>query len=264
MAESGTVTIDGARIAYTDHGGPGPVVLHAHGLSSCRAYEAASGLIDPDALADAGCRLFAYDARGHGESSGRASADDYVWGNLSEDLLALADRFSPDAPVHAVGISMGTATILHALTRRPGRFRSVVLGAPPTAWSTRADQAAEYEEMAAGIEASPESSGPILARMPVPEIFAKYMTEAAEPAVPPHLLPSVLRGAGASDLPGPDAVAAVTVPALLLAWADDPGHPVSTAERLAELLPDSAAHISETAADVGTWPRRTAEFFATR
>lgn len=264
MAESGTLTIDGARIAYTDHGGTGPVVLHAHGLSSCRSYETASGLIAPDALADAGFRLVAYDARGHGESSGRAEADDYVWGNLSEDLLTLADHFSPAAPVHAIGVSMGTATILHALTRRPGRFRSVVLGAPPTAWATRADQAAVYDELAASVEAAAGDAARIMARMPVPEIFTEFMTEPAEPAVSTQLLPSVLRGAGASDLPGPDGVAAITAPVLLLAWAGDPGHPVSTADRLAELLPDSAEHVSESAVDVGTWPRRAAEFFVTR
>ncbi|QDQ97505.1 alpha/beta fold hydrolase [Tomitella fengzijianii] len=266
MAESGTITIDGAALAYTDHGGEGPVVFHAHGLSSCSANETEAGLIDPAALRAAGLRLIAYDARGHGGSSGRADPADYTWDNLAEDLLALADVFSPGVPVHAIGVSMGTATILHALTRRPERFRSVVLGAPPTAWATRAAQVAVYGELAATIEADPAAAVSTMESMPVPEIFADAPNQAPAPApaVDPALLPAVLRGAGASDLPEPDALTGLTLPVLLLAWDTDLGHPVSTTERLAELLPEADAHVSRTAADVGTWPARAAEFFATR
>ncbi len=264
MAESGTIRIDGATLAYTDHGGEGPVVFHAHGLSSCSANEQAAGLIDADAIRGAGLRLIAYDARGHGGSSGRPDPADYTWDNLADDLLALADVFSPGAPVHAIGVSMGTATILHALTRRPERFRSVVLGAPPTAWATRAAQAAVYGELAAAIEDDAAAAASMMESMPVPEIFADTDRRDPAPAVDPHLLPAVLRGAGVSDLPEPRALAAVALPVLLLAWDTDPGHPVSTTERLALLLPDADAHISLTAADVGTWPGRAAEFFATR
>lgn len=264
MAESGTISIDGAALAYTDHGGDGPVVFHAHGLSSCSAYEREAGLIDPDVLRGAGLRPITYDARGHGGSSGRADPADYAWDNLAEDLLALADVFSPGAPVHAIGVSMGTATILHALTRRPDRFRSVVLGAPPTAWATRAAQAAVYTELAAAIEADPAAAATMMEAMPVPEIFADADRPASGPAVDPRLLPAVLRGAGTSDLPEPDTLAEITLPALLLAWDTDPGHPLSTTERLAELLPGADAHVSRTAADVASWPTRAAEFFVTR
>jgi pimeloyl-ACP methyl ester carboxylesterase len=74
------------------------------------------------------------------------------------------------------------------------------------------------------------------------------------------LLPTVLRGAAASDLPSPDAVAALRQPALILAWDGDPGHPVSTAERLRELIPDSTLEIARTPEALRTWGDRTVRF----
>ncbi len=74
------------------------------------------------------------------------------------------------------------------------------------------------------------------------------------------LLPSLLRGAASSDLPAPEQIAAIRTPTLLLAWDGDPGHPVSTAERLHELIPDSALHVARTPAELRTWSDRTADF----
>ncbi|SFM82824.1 hypothetical protein SAMN05421805_1011677 [Saccharopolyspora antimicrobica] len=56
--------------------------------------------------------------------------------------------------------------------------------------------------------------------------------------------------------------AALEHPALILAWDTDPLHPVSTAERLHELLPNSALHVSKTAEDVKSWTNRVIQFFS--
>ena len=64
-----------------------------------------------------------------------------------------------------------------------------------------------------------------------------------------------MRGAAASDLPTPDAIATLDHPRLVLAWAGDPGHPESTAERLHELLPDSELRVATTVKDLFTWTR---------
>jgi len=53
----------------------------------------------------------------------------------------------------------------------------------------------------------------------------------------------LLRGAATSDLPSPDALAKLDLPTLLLPIRDDPGHPLSTAERLASLLRGSELHV---------------------
>ena len=94
----------GADLAYDVTGsGDGAAVLHAHGLLLSRAAEAQLGVVDWSALDRAGRRQVRYDARAHGQSSGRAEPDDYVWPALARDLLALADVIAPIAPSTAWG-----------------------------------------------------------------------------------------------------------------------------------------------------------------
>lgn len=59
-----------------------------------------------------------------------------------------------------------------------------------------------------------------------------------------------------------DTADTLTHPTLILAWDTDPLHPVSTAERLAEIIPDSTLHVARTVDDVRTWTQRTIDFFA--
>jgi hypothetical protein len=76
------------------------------------------------------------------------------------------------------------------------------------------------------------------------------------------VLPTVLRGAAASDLPEPEALRSLDVPAVVLAWAGDDGHPVATAEVLAEALPRATLEVAEDLATVLAWPERVAGLLA--
>lgn len=249
-----------ARLAYSLTGDRGPARIVAHGLTSSRAADDEGGFMPFGAL-DPAVRTLRYDARGHGESSGRLEPDDYRWSALADDLLALADLASPDAPVDALGASMGTATILWAASRMPQRFRRLVLVIPPTAWATRAAVADAYRASAdllereglAAFTAASESLPP----MP---ILAEGGWPEPEPRISERLFPTVMRGAALSDLPDPEALRAIGVPTLLLPWDGDPGHPVSTAERLAELLPDATLEVARTPDDVRAWPARIDAF----
>jgi 3-oxoadipate enol-lactonase len=51
------------------------------------------------------------------------------------------------------------------------------------------------------------------------------------------------------------------VPTLVLAWDTDPGHPVSTAEALGELLPRAEVHVARSLRDVATWTSLVERFF---
>lgn len=253
------LSIRGASIAYSD-AGRGRAVLSAHGLLSSRAASARLGLGDFSAL-HSSVRLIAYDARGHGESSGAPRPQDYAWSALADDMLALAEHCSPATPVSAIGLSMGTGTLLHAAVAQPARFERLVLTAPPTAWETRAAQVRVYGELAKLAEShTPDELARIFAKTPQPPILQGTSDYRADPDVPHELLPSVVRGAGLSDLPAPDALRALQHPALILAWATDPGHPLSTAERLAELLPNARLHVSDSVDDIRSWPARAAQF----
>ncbi|MDR2997374.1 MAG: alpha/beta hydrolase [Microbacterium sp.] len=249
-----------ALLAFDVHG-EGPLVIVAHGLTMSRAADREQALTPWEHLAKQGFCVVAYDARGHGETAGRKEPDDYRWENLATDLLALADAISPDEPVHAIGSSMGTATILHALVQRPERFRSVALTAPPTAWETRRLQQRAYEATAAAAESMTlDDFVAASAAAPVPEIFAERWNP-GPPSIDMDLLPSVFRGAGLCDLPAQEDVARIETPALILPWATDPGHPLSTAERLTELMPHAELEVAEDIPTIKGWPDRVAAFF---
>lgn len=241
----------GAQLDYELQGDDGPLVVHLHGLTSSRARDAAMGLDLPAYIR--GHRVLRYDARGHGGSTGSAAPADYHWPSLAGDLLALLDHVAPGEQVHGVGPSMGTATLLHAAVREPARFASLTLVVPPTAWESRREQAYRYLAHAdlvqrEGLEAFIElgNTGPV-----VPALAEAPRTL---PSVPEELLPIILRGAAATDLPEPDQIATITVPTLLLAWSDDPTHPMSTAKRLRELLPESRLVVARTPYGIMAWP----------
>jgi pimeloyl-ACP methyl ester carboxylesterase len=253
------VELRGVTFAYSDTG-TGPVVLSAHGLSQSRTADAQVGLLDFSAVS-ANRRLISFDARGHGASSGTADAADYTWSFLADDLLALADHFSPHAPVSAIGCSMGTGTILHAVVKAPDRFDRLVLTAPPTAWDTRAGQTQMYSTMADMVEGStPQILATLFAQAPVAPIFADVPAFPPTPDVAFDLLPTVFRGAGLSDLPDPDALRSITQPTLILPWATDTGHPVSTAQKLRDLISGSHLVVAQTSADIRTWGAQAAAF----
>ena len=101
-----------------------------------------------------------------------------------------------------------------------------------------------------------------LQQFAVPPIFADLPEYRVGVAVTEALLPSVMRGAAASDLPDHDALAGLPHPTLILGWETDPVHPVSSAQLLTRTLPNARLHLSATVKDVRTWAERIGEFLA--
>jgi non-heme chloroperoxidase len=251
---------DGIELSYQVDG-DGPFLGYSHGVLVSRAAEDSLGLLDFAAL-ERRHRVLRYDARGHGRSGGRTTAQDYTWPALADDLLAMAG-LGGDGPVDWAGGSMGTGTLLWAAVRRPGRFRRLVLTIPPTTGETRSAAAAMYETWAAMIEADGKAKwAEGMARFAKPAIFETVDTFRIDADVTEELLPWVLRGAATTDLPPTEALAAIGHPTLILAWETDPVHPVSSAEYLAATMPKATLHVSGTVEDVRTWARRIDEFLA--
>jgi pimeloyl-ACP methyl ester carboxylesterase len=224
------------------------------------------GLFDWGALAES-VRLVRYDARGHGRSEATLDPPDYHWRELARDLRGMADALSEEPPVLG-GVSMGCATSLHAAVAAPEQTRALVLVGPPTAWDTRPRQARIYRFSAALVErlgltpfrclgavASLAVQNASLARMQ-----RSIMNELRRSD--PRAVVAALSGAAASDLPQPTVLRALHVPTLILSWRSDPTHPLSTARRLAELLPDAQHEIAESSQDVQAWPERIRRFLA--
>ncbi|MEV8535497.1 alpha/beta fold hydrolase [Streptomyces sp. NPDC051211] len=248
----------GARLVFDD-AGEGPLAVYAHGGFVSQAVEDRMGLFDWAPVLDAGRRLVRYDARAHGRSTGGPSAADYTYPSLADDLLALLDHLGAAGAVDAMGASMGCGSVLHAAVRVPERFSRLVLLIPPTAWATRQAYARANREAAETLIREGLDAWLAGRRRQQPPAVVSDVPAFA-PTPPERILPSILRGLARSDLPSPAEIAGLRMPALILAWPDDPGHPLSTARALADALPGAELHVSGTRADVRTWGERIAEF----
>lgn len=261
----GRANVGGVQLAY-DVAGQGRGVVWGHGLSSSRANEDAEPLVNWVDLGDI-AKVLRYDARGHGQSDLSDEPAGYGWDALALDQLDLASQVGFDRYV-AGGASMGCGTALHAALAAPERVEALVLVIPPTAWETRRERAGIWADVATSIERN--GVEPFLAStstLPEPNPFvgrpdrrARY--EAHIRATEPRRLATVFRGAATADLPDRDAVATIRVPTLILAWSGDAAHPVSTAERLAELMPQAQMAVADTHDQLATWTARLRAFLA--
>ncbi|MEE3853366.1 alpha/beta hydrolase [Gordonia sp. LSe1-13] len=254
--------IRGARLAWNQTG-RGPAAVWAHGMSS-RAYgEESSGQFDWRAVSSRH-RLIRYDARGHGRSSGGQTAEEYTWPELAGDLLALLDVAAPGERVHAIGASMGTATIVCAALAHPERFNRLVLTTPPTIWDTRRAltplRVADADEIERGGLAAYMRAAPDVPASPALADTKRYVGPVSARA---SIYPWVLRGSAITDLPSADELGALTQPTLILAWTGDPAHPVSSGERLAAALPNAELRVASTPSALRSWSDEVADFLAT-
>jgi len=106
--------------------GTGPVVLCAHGFpDDARTFR---HQVKP--LVDRGFRVVCPTMRGYAPSSVAASCR-YDAEVLGRDLCALAEKFSPDAPVRLIGHDWGAIAAYAATALEPQRFSQVVTIAVP-------------------------------------------------------------------------------------------------------------------------------------
>ena len=259
------ITVRGIDLSVDD-AGSGPDLVWGHGLTGSVEADDDRALFDWQRLRRT-CRVVRYDARGHGQSASSPVLDEYAWGSLAVDQLALADALGIDRYV-AAGASMGCATALHAAVIAPQRIRALVLAIPPTAWQTRAAQAEMYLARADLVEAGDHVTLLRQAALrPPPDPFVDDPTwgdrfERMLRTTDPVRLARVLRGAATADLPEPETIARIEVPTLILAWTGDPGHPSTSAERLHELIADSELALASTSTAVAGWTDRIERFLA--
>lgn len=247
--------------------GRGPNLVWAHGLMHSMAQETTTGWFHP-AQQDH-IRRIRYDARGHGHSPGSTTPDEYAWPAQANDLLAVAAAHST-GPCALGGHSMGSASALLAALRAPESASCLVLATPPTAWQTRPAQIRRYRQMQ---------------RIISQRGFARFLTLAEHnPALPdwllrahpehahaslqalrqmqPDSLMAILDAACNADLPPPASLQALTLPTLILAWENDPIHPLLTAQTLAQALPNAELRIISSARQLADWPAQIDAFVA--
>lgn len=238
-------------------------LVWAHDLASSRAHEDELGIFDWSAVGDV-ARVVRYDARGHGRSEAVQFYDkSFRWPSMVDDML----RAGGHDPFVAGGAGMGGAVALWTALRAPRRVQALVIATPPRGWEDRAPEAESCEAAARVVERHGLPGwADDLRRRPQPRIFAEELPAAGEVdaqhvlTMDARVVPAILRGAAASDLPTRDEVRSIVVPTLVLAWADDPAHPVSTAEALADLLVLSDLHVADDLAGIRSWPKLVSDF----
>jgi len=111
--------INGQKVAYEDTGGPGPVVVLAHGFLFDRSMFAPQ----VSALRE-GCRVVTWDERGFGDTV--FDGQPFTCWDLAHDCLGLLDHLGVDRAVVG-GMSMGGFAALRAALLAPERVGALVL-----------------------------------------------------------------------------------------------------------------------------------------
>jgi len=239
------------------HASPEPPLIWGHGLTGSRGISAAFPLVDLRP-AKTSRQVVRYDARGHGLSSVLDDPAQGSWQELAYDQLALIDHLGLDRVVVG-GVSMGAGTALYSALALGERLEKLILVIPPTGWEEREPQIALYEQMARVVESrGPKALLAAGAEMPPPDPFVGGSDFADRRAASMGgadgaRLAACFRGAAFADLPPLGEIATIAAPTLVLAWSGDPGHPVSTAERLGETLPNVEVSIASTADEFASW-----------
>lgn len=245
--------------------GRGPSLVWAHGLMHSMAQESATGWFHPAQHGQV--RRVRYDARGHGRSPGSATPEDYAWAAQASDLLEVAAAHT-SGPCALGGHSMGSASALLAALHAPESVSCLVLATPPTAWQTRPAQIRRYRQMQRIISQRGFGSLLLLAEQnpALPAWLLEAHPEHAQASLAtlaqmsPDFLMAILEAACDSDLPPPASLETLVVPTLILAWENDPIHPLQTAEMLAQTLPNAELRIINSARQLTDWPAQIDAF----
>lgn len=254
---------------HVQSSGQGTPFVWAHGLMSSMESDDALDWFGLARLA-ASARLIRYDARCHGKSHAPRRPGACHWHNLGADMLAVADAMDA-AGFIAGGMSMGSATAIHAAVQAPSRIKGLVLAMPPMIWETRTMQRQLYKRIA---QRGRALDGRVLAKLmsrDMARTLPAWLVDAAPDqaagmaiglgAIDRRTMHELFHSAAISDLPPREALAPLAgTPALILGWSGDLTHPMSSAHELHRLLPGSELHIAHDYAEFTAFPQRIADF----
>ena len=234
--------------------GDGPSIVLLHGLSATRRNVVQGS----SHLAKRGYRLIAYDARGHGASSGASS---YTYPDLVEDLEAVLEHLRVERAA-LVGSSMGAATGMAFALEQPERVAALVQITPAYAGERRAgEDEAGWERLASELEAG---GVPAFVEEALPSRLPERWHEVTRTAIRQRMerhedLASV--SAALRQIPrsaawqGLGRLEELDVPVLIVASRDevDPMHPLSLAQEYARRLPSAELVVEDEGSSPLAW-----------
>jgi pimeloyl-ACP methyl ester carboxylesterase len=237
------VPVPGGTLAVAEIGEPcAPAWVLAHGVGSSARFVAAAFA---DAVVAAGGRLVVHDLRGHGGSLTAPDVADHHLDVHVTDLAAVAAATvcasrPGDGPAVVGGISLGG----HAAVRLVATGAVVpeaVLACLP-AWTGRAT-AGEGPHAAVAAQVAAIGIEGIVVQLRGDLTLAGWLRRTLVTDYARHdpaSLEAALRALDGGDAPSEAELAGLTVPLAVVAWPDDPGHPLAVAERWVALVPRAA------------------------
>jgi pimeloyl-ACP methyl ester carboxylesterase len=236
------LTVPGAHLFYTDHGGSGPPIVLVHaaaGTSACWVHQV-------PAFSAAGYRVVTWDLRNFGQSS--ADPGHETEGTIAGDLLALAQHLALP-PFFLVGTAYGGFGALEFAADHPELLRCLVLS---TSFGGLTDP--EYTALRAVYVPADLASRPTVEK----ELGATY--RAADPEGVKRFLAmehDSYRGDGARQPLGRpmtlDRVATITVPTLVISADEDVYAPPPVMGAIADHIPNAGFEIVAGAGHSAYW-----------
>lgn len=230
-------SVDDIRIAV-DSFGHGPPLIFAHGLTGHRRLTR----LELEPLA-ARWRVILFDQRGHGASTPVTDAALYEPARMAADMRAVLDALAIERAIVG-GESMGAATALAFALEHPQRVAALLLTAPAFGDAPNPDRERMLEMgrslaqlgMAGFLSAAAERQRKQFNWAPDIVAFVADMFGAHDAASLATALQTVPFWQPLADL---EPLAGLHAPACVLAWEDDPVHPIELARRMVAALPDA-------------------------
>lgn len=222
------VHVGGVDLHLDDRHGAGTPVVVLHGFTG--SGESMAPVVT--ALAASGRHTVAPDLVGHGRSTTHAPPECFTMDACVRQITDALDVLDIDH-FHLVGYSMGGRLALSIVAAHPRRIRSLCLIGASPGLAAEVDRAARRradDELARSIVTG--GLGPFIDRWTAQPLFAgqaERLGDAEQAAArrqrehnDPHGLAASLRGMGTGSMPPlHQRLAAVAVPAVLMAGADD-------------------------------------------
>lgn len=211
----GSFDSGGVQIHFSDDG-DGTAVVLVHGLLGNRQQWQPVAT----ALVDAGYRVIALDARGHGQSDKPVETRQYGV-RMVEDVAQLLDHLDLER-VHLVGYSMGGLITNRFRAEHPDRLLSATMGG--FGWMNADSPLADTSRLADSIDDS--DLGPLISALTLgapelPEAQRSAMNSAIFTANDPAAIAAAVRGFGDIDTHTAQSLGDNTVPTLALVGDQD-------------------------------------------
>jgi 3-oxoadipate enol-lactonase len=241
----------GVRVEQLTTGAGDPVTVFAHGLAGD-----ISGT-RPLGSAVTGRRVF-FHFRGHGRSD--VPPGPWSFADLAADLRAVADLAGA---TRAVGVSMGAAALCRLLAASPDRFERVVLYLPaPLDGGRSAESVQRLDRLLASVESGEAAMIADAVEREIPSSVRNtpagwsFLRQRVEQLQRDGLAPEIASVWSEPALTEEELLKAFRGRALVIGCVGDEIHPVSSAERIAALLPEADLEVFDRPAVL--WSNRAA------